>query len=47
MIHMYIEIDVDDDKYLYQILFDNTCMLSIGCKPLMLRTLIWPKLDSN
>jgi hypothetical protein len=46
MIHMYIEIDVDeDDNYLYQMLFDNTCMLSIGCKRVMLSTLIWLKLD--
>jgi hypothetical protein len=46
MIHMYIEIDVDeDDNYLYQMLFDNTCMLSIGCKCMMLSTLIWLKLD--
>jgi hypothetical protein len=44
MIHMYIEIDVDDDNYLYQMMFDNTCMLSICCKPMMLSTLIWLKL---
>jgi hypothetical protein len=44
MIRMYIEIDVDDDNYLYQMLFDNTCMLSICCKPMMLSTLIWLKL---
>jgi hypothetical protein len=36
LIHMYIEIDVDDKNYLYQILFDYTCMLSIGCKPMMI-----------
>jgi hypothetical protein len=37
MIHMYIEIDVDvgDYNYLYQMLFDNTCMLSIGCTPMI------------
>jgi hypothetical protein len=38
MIHMYIEIDVDDDNYLYQMLFDNICMLSIGCQPMILIT---------
>jgi hypothetical protein len=32
-------------NYLYQMLFDNTCMLSIGYKPMMLNTLIWLKLD--
>jgi hypothetical protein len=37
MIHMYIEIDIDDEyyNYLYQMLFDNTCMLSIGCTPMI------------
>jgi hypothetical protein len=46
MTNMYIEIDVDDGDYncLYQMLFDNTCMFSIGCKPMMLSTLIWLKL---
>jgi hypothetical protein len=44
MFHMDIEMDVDDNNYLYQMLFDNTCMLSIGCKPMMLSTLIWLKL---
>jgi hypothetical protein len=44
MIHMAYEKDIEDDNYLYQILFDNTCMLSIGCKPMMLSTLIWLKL---
>jgi hypothetical protein len=40
MIHMYIEIDVDDEDYscLYQMLFDNTCMFSVGFKPMMLST---------
>jgi hypothetical protein len=38
MIHMYIEIDVDDKNYLYQKLFDYNCMFSIGCKPMMLTT---------
>jgi hypothetical protein len=47
MIHMSYEdhIDIDDDNYLYQMLFDNTCMLSIGCKHMMLSTLIWLKHD--
>jgi hypothetical protein len=47
MIHMSYEndIDIDDDNYLYQMLFDNTCMLSIGSKPMVLSTLIWLKLD--
>jgi hypothetical protein len=44
MIHMYYEMDVDDDNYLYQIVFGNTCMLSVGCKTMMLSTLIWLKL---
>jgi hypothetical protein len=39
MIHMYIEIDVDDDKYLYHKLFDYTCMLSISYKHMILITL--------
>jgi hypothetical protein len=38
MIHKYYEIHVDDKNYLYQILFDYTCMLRIGCKPMMLIT---------
>jgi hypothetical protein len=42
--HMSYEIDVDGNC-LYQMLFDNTCLLSIGCKPMMLSTLIWLKLD--
>jgi hypothetical protein len=45
MIHMAYEKDIEDDNYLYQMLFDNTCMLSVGCKPMMLSTLIWLKLD--
>jgi hypothetical protein len=45
MIHMYIEIDVDDNNYLYHKLIDYTCMLSTGYKPMMLSTLIWLKLD--
>jgi hypothetical protein len=39
MIHMYIEIDVVDDKYLYHKLFGYTCMLSISCKHMILITL--------
>jgi hypothetical protein len=38
MIHMYIEIDVDDDNHLYQMLFDNTCMHIISCKHMILIT---------
>jgi hypothetical protein len=34
MIHIYIEIDIDDDNYLYHKLIDYTCMLRIGCKPI-------------
>jgi hypothetical protein len=47
MIHMSYENenDIDDDNYLYQMLVDNTRMLSIGCKPMILSTLIWLKLD--
>jgi hypothetical protein len=45
MIHMAYEKDIKDDNYLYQMLFDNTVMLSIGCKPMMLSTPIWLKLD--
>jgi hypothetical protein len=45
MIHMYVEIDVDDGKYLYHNLVEYTCMLSIGCKPMRLITLTWLKLD--
>jgi hypothetical protein len=45
MIHMYFEIDVDDDNYLYRKLFDITCMLSMCCKHMMLITLTWLKLD--
>jgi hypothetical protein len=43
-LYMSYEMDVDGN-YLYQMLFDNTCMLSICCKPMMLSTLIWLKLD--
>jgi hypothetical protein len=49
MIHMYIKIDVDDEdyNYLYQMCFDNTCMFSIGCTPMIIITLIWLKLDKK
>jgi hypothetical protein len=42
---MSYENDVVDDNYLYQMLFANTCVPSIGCKPTMLNTLIWLKLE--
>jgi hypothetical protein len=45
MIHMAYEMYDDDDNYLYHKLIDNTCILSIGCKPMMLSTLICLKLD--
>jgi hypothetical protein len=35
---MYHDIDVDDKSYLYQMLIDYTCMLRIGCKPMILIT---------
>jgi hypothetical protein len=44
-LYMSYEMDVDDDNYLYHKLINNTCMLSIGCKPMMLSTLMWIKLD--
>jgi hypothetical protein len=44
MIHIAYEMDVNDDNYLYQMLFGYTSMISIGCKPMMLSTLIWLKL---
>jgi hypothetical protein len=43
MIHMYIEIDVDANKYLYHKLIVWTCMLSIGCKPMILIILFLAK----
>jgi hypothetical protein len=45
MIHMAYGMDVDDYNYLYHKLIDITCMISIGCKPMMLSTLIWLKHD--
>jgi hypothetical protein len=44
-LYMYYEMNDDDDKYLYHKLLDYTCMLSIGCKPMILITLTWLKLD--
>jgi hypothetical protein len=41
MIHMYIEIDVDADKYLYHKLIVYICMLR--CKPMILIILILAK----
>jgi hypothetical protein len=45
MIHIAHEMDIDDDNHLYQMLFDNASMLSIGCKPTMSSSLIWLKCD--
>jgi hypothetical protein len=45
MIHLAYEKDIEDDNYLYQMLVDNTCILSISYKPMMLNILIWLKLD--
>jgi hypothetical protein len=39
MIHMSYGTNVDDDKYLYQILIGYTCVLSISCKHMILITL--------
>jgi hypothetical protein len=36
MIHMSYEMDVDHGNCLYKMLFDNTCMISICCKLMML-----------
>jgi hypothetical protein len=44
-LYMYYEMNVVDDKYLYEILIDYTCMVSIAYKPMMSSTLIWLKLD--
>jgi hypothetical protein len=44
MIHMYIEIDVEVDKYVYHKLIDYTFMLSIGCKHMILIILILAKI---
>jgi hypothetical protein len=46
-LYMSYEIDVDADNYLYHKLIDYTCMLNIGCKPMMLSTSIWLKLDKK
>jgi hypothetical protein len=45
MIHLAFVMDIDHDNYLYQMLFDSIWMLSTGCKPMMISTLIWLKLD--
>jgi hypothetical protein len=44
-LYMSYEIGVDDDNYLYHKLVDYTCMISIGCKPMIMITLNWVKLD--
>jgi hypothetical protein len=44
-LYMSYEIDVDDDNYLYHNLIDYTCMISIGCKPMIMIILNWIKLD--
>jgi hypothetical protein len=43
-LYLYHVIDDEENRYLYQILFDYTCMLRIGCKPVMLITLTSLKL---
>jgi hypothetical protein len=45
MIHLAFVMDIDHDNYLYQMSFDSIWMLTIGCKPMMISTLIWLKLD--
>jgi hypothetical protein len=45
MIYMTYEIDIVDNNYLYQMLLDNTCMLSMCYKSMMLITLMLLKLD--
>jgi hypothetical protein len=44
-LYMSYGIGVDDDNYLYHKLVDYTCMISIGCKPMIMITLNWVKLD--
>jgi hypothetical protein len=44
-LYMSYEIDVEDDNYLYHMLIDYTCMFSIRCKPMIIITLTWLKLD--
>jgi hypothetical protein len=39
MIHMAYEMNIDDDNPLYQMLLDNTCMLSIRGKYMILISL--------
>jgi predicted Ser/Thr protein kinase len=45
MIHLTYEMYVDHDNYIYHKLIYNTSMISIGCKPMTLSTLIWLTLD--
>jgi hypothetical protein len=47
MIHMYIEIGVDDGIYLYEILICYNCMLRIGCKPICANQFNMAKICSN
>jgi hypothetical protein len=42
---MSYEIDVDDDNHLYHKVIDYTCMISIGCKPMIMITLNFLKLN--
>jgi hypothetical protein len=44
-LYMSYGIDVEDDNYLYHKLIDYTCMFSIRCKPIIIITLTWLKLD--
>jgi hypothetical protein len=44
-LYMSYEIDVGDDNYLYHKLIDYTCMFSIRCKPIIIISLTWLKLD--
>jgi hypothetical protein len=49
MLYLYHEMDVNylvvDEMINISMLIDYTCMLSIGCKPMMFSTLTWLKLD--
>jgi hypothetical protein len=42
---MRYEIDVEDDNYLYHKVFGYTCMFNITCKPIIIITLTWLKLE--
>jgi hypothetical protein len=44
-LYMSYEIDVDDDNYSYHKLMNYTCMISIGCKPVIMIILNRWKLD--